>query len=63
MSHTIQSKTCIITGANSGLGYWTTMALAKMGFHIFMLCRPIKKGEEAKEKIISTTINSNIVFI
>lgn len=63
MSHSIQNKTCIITGANSGLGYWTTMALAEMGFHIFMLCRSIKKGEEAKEKIISATRNSNIVLI
>ncbi len=46
-------KTVIITGANSGLGYWTAFYLAKNGANIIMACRNTKKAEVAKEQITS----------
>ncbi len=58
-----QNKTCVITGANSGLGYWTTFGLAKLGWTIFMLCRSAQKANLAKEEISNKAGNSNIHII
>ena len=59
----MRDKTCVITGANSGLGYWTTLALAEKGAKIFMLCRSVDKGEKALADIKSVTGNQNIELI
>ena len=56
-------KSCIITGANSGLGYWTTMGLAKLGWTIFMLCRSEEKARLAQQEITAQTGNPNIYII
>ena len=63
MDDSLRTKTIVITGANSGLGYWTTMALAEKGARIFMLCRSMEKGEKARKEIISYTKNSKIELI
>lgn len=47
-----KGKTAIVTGANIGLGYETTIALAKKNMHVIMACRNIKKAQKAKETII-----------
>lgn len=59
----MKDKICVITGANSGLGYWTTMALAEKGAHIFMLCRSAEKGENARLNIMLKTGNENLHLI
>ncbi|RJT07092.1 oxidoreductase [Halococcus sp. IIIV-5B] len=41
----------VVTGANSGLGFEVTRALAEQGAHIVMACRSIGRGEEAKQEI------------
>lgn len=58
-------KTVIITGANSGLGFECTKAIAgaKKGWHIVMACRNISKAEEAKQKIIQFTEHSALSVI
>ena len=38
-------RVAIVTGANSGLGFYTTKALAKKGARIIMACRNLEKGE------------------
>ncbi|WP_310497765.1 protochlorophyllide reductase [Sandarakinorhabdus sp.] len=40
-------KTCIITGASSGVGLWTAKALAERGWHVVMACRDLAKAEAA----------------
>lgn len=53
-------KTCLITGANSGLGKATAMNLAKKNFQIIMVSRDKNRGEEAKKEIILRTRNKKI---
>jgi NAD(P)-dependent dehydrogenase (short-subunit alcohol dehydrogenase family) len=45
----LTGKTFIVTGANSGLGFGTAEELAKHGADVYMVCRSVKKGEEAKK--------------
>ena len=54
---TMKGKICLITGANSGIGYETALALAKMGAQIVMVCRNRSKGEAAQAKIKSESGN------
>jgi NAD(P)-dependent dehydrogenase (short-subunit alcohol dehydrogenase family) len=44
-------KIVIVTGANSGIGYEATRALAMRGATVIMACRNIEKGETAAEQI------------
>lgn len=48
----IDKKIAIVTGANSGLGYETTIALATVGITVIMACRHLQKGESAKKSIL-----------
>ena len=44
-------RVAVVTGANTGIGYETALALAKKGAHVILACRSQAKGEEAIEKI------------
>lgn len=45
-------KVAIVTGANSGIGYQTTLGLVKKNVEVVMACRNMQKAEEAKAKIL-----------
>jgi len=47
-----KGKMAIVTGANVGLGYETSLELAKKHMHVIMACRNIKKATIAKENIL-----------
>ena len=47
----MSGKTVIVTGANSGIGKATAMALAQMGAHVVMVCRDRVRGEQAQQDI------------
>jgi NAD(P)-dependent dehydrogenase (short-subunit alcohol dehydrogenase family) len=51
MKESLRDRTCLITGANSGLGKETALALAQMGARVVMVCRNRDKGEDAKREI------------
>ena len=40
-------KTIIVTGANSGLGLWTTKHLLDLGYKVIMACRSVEKAQKA----------------
>lgn len=42
-------RTCIITGASSGVGLWAATALAARGWHMVMACRDLAKAEAAAD--------------
>jgi protochlorophyllide reductase len=44
----LSDKVVIVTGANSGLGYESVLALARKKAHVIMACRDSVKGEVAK---------------
>ncbi|KAB2025184.1 hypothetical protein ES319_D06G134800v1 [Gossypium barbadense] len=56
----IEGKNCVVTGANSGIGFATAEALASCGATVHMVCRNKEKGETALSKIQSSTGNPNV---
>ncbi|MAL18544.1 MAG: retinol dehydrogenase [Balneola sp.] len=59
----MNNKLCVITGANSGIGFETTKALAKQGAYIVMVCRNEDKAEAARQQIIDETSNPGIEIV
>jgi NAD(P)-dependent dehydrogenase (short-subunit alcohol dehydrogenase family) len=55
--------TTIITGATSGIGEETALALAKKDHALYLLVRNIHKGEQLKERLIAETKNQHIFII
>lgn len=55
-------KTALITGANTGMGYATTVALAKQNMRVVMLCRSRERGEEARKKAVSESGSQTIAL-
>jgi NAD(P)-dependent dehydrogenase (short-subunit alcohol dehydrogenase family) len=56
----MQGKTCVITGANAGLGYETALNLASRGASVIMVCRSAEKGAQARQAIIASTGNQEV---
>lgn len=56
----IEGKNCIVTGANSGIGYATAEGLASRGATVYIVCRNKERGEAALSKIQSATGNKNV---
>src|SRR5256885_2240854 len=60
VNSSMQEKICMVTGANSGIGKATALALAQMGATVVMVCRDRARGEEARSEI-TTTSRTNAV--
>jgi NAD(P)-dependent dehydrogenase (short-subunit alcohol dehydrogenase family) len=59
----MKGKICIVTGANSGLGRASALALAQMGANVVMLCRNRERGEAARIEIQERSGNENVELI
>ena len=50
-------RTCLVTGANSGIGKETARGLARLGHRVVLACRDAERGEAARRDIAETTGN------
>jgi NAD(P)-dependent dehydrogenase (short-subunit alcohol dehydrogenase family) len=55
-----KGRTAIITGANTGLGFETTRALAATGMKVIMACRDLHKAQTAMNLILKEHPDSDI---
>ncbi|GAA4413235.1 oxidoreductase [Actinokineospora soli] len=53
-------RSFIVTGANSGLGYQTSLALARKGAHVVLAVRDLEKGAAAVESIKAADAEANV---
>lgn len=56
----MNSKICLVTGSNSGIGFATAEGLAKQGAHVVLVSRNAERGEEARKELVRRTGNSAI---
>lgn len=55
-----EQPTAIVTGANAGLGFETTKALAAKDFKVILACRDLEKAKEARKQILNWHGNANL---
>jgi NAD(P)-dependent dehydrogenase (short-subunit alcohol dehydrogenase family) len=53
-------RVAVVTGANSGLGYVTSLELARHGARVVLGCRSDVRGKEAVAKIIAAAPNADV---
>ena len=58
-----EGKTFLVTGANSGLGFGTSKALAQKGAKVVMTVRNLQKGEQALAAIKSKIPTADLVLM
>lgn len=46
-----EGKVAVVTGANSGIGFYTAKGLAEKGVHVVMACRNMDKAASAKTQL------------
>jgi NAD(P)-dependent dehydrogenase (short-subunit alcohol dehydrogenase family) len=56
----LAGRRCLVTGANSGIGYESALALADLGAEVVLLCRSLDLGEAAAARISELTGNAAV---
>lgn len=56
----LAGKTYVVTGANSGIGFEAAKDFASRGAITVIVCRSATRGEEAKQRLIQLTGNSQV---
>ena len=59
----MKRKTCLITGANSGIGKQAAIQLAQSGFHVILGARNRERGETALSEIKGKSGSTNVELI
>ncbi|CAM4159091.1 oxidoreductase [Gillisia hiemivivida] len=58
-----KEKIAIVTGANAGLGFETTLELVKKEIKVIMACRNLNKGQSAKNEILKQVPKAKLEII
>lgn len=56
----LYGRLAVVTGANSGIGFEATRALASHGAHVLMAVRSVERGETAKNELLQQIPNANL---
>jgi NAD(P)-dependent dehydrogenase (short-subunit alcohol dehydrogenase family) len=59
----MKDTVALVTGANTGLGFEIARGLLTEGRTVVLGCRDLKKGEEARAKLVAETGNPNAVLM
>lgn len=59
----MKNKVCVVTGANSGIGYAVAKGLLFDGAKVIMACRSEARAHEAKARLIKETNSTNLEII
>ena len=60
LSVDLSGRVCLITGANSGIGFATARALASRGADTWLLCRDAQRGASARDRIQHETGSARV---
>lgn len=60
--HPQDGRVAVVTGANSGIGLWTAVGLARAGAKVVMICRSKEKGEKAVEFVALAGVRPHLVL-
>jgi len=55
-------RVAVITGANTGLGYETALALAEKGAHVVLAVRNLDKGKDAAARITANSPRADVAL-
>jgi NAD(P)-dependent dehydrogenase (short-subunit alcohol dehydrogenase family) len=55
-------RVAVVTGANTGLGYWTAEMLANKGAHVVLAVRNLDKGKDAVEAITAKSPKADVAL-
>ena len=56
----LSGRVCLVTGANSGIGFETSRALAERGATVWLLCRDPQRGREAADRLRASTRSQRV---
>lgn len=56
-------KTCLVTGANSGLGFASAQLLAARGARVIMACRNVARGQRAVEVLLAQQRSAQVELL
>lgn len=56
----LSNKVMVVTGANSGIGYEASLAFARRGATVVLVCRNPRRGEEAVRRIREASGNAGV---
>jgi protochlorophyllide reductase len=59
----LTGRVALVTGANSGIGYETALALAGHGAHVILACRDDEKARRARDKMESDLERSSLELL